>query len=104
MNQADRVKLMKFVCSFAWADLDVGRTEREFVLGLVDGLGLDATERLQVNGWLQCPPNPDEVDPQDVPEEHRGFFLSAARALVERDGKITPEEAESLALFEQHLQ
>src|SRR5688500_6073014 len=44
LSRDDRLRLMKFVCSFAWADLRVQEEERSFVKKLVRKLKLDAEE------------------------------------------------------------
>lgn len=98
------MKLMRFVCSFAWTDLEVGDEERAYVERLVDRLELGQDERTRVRNWLQVPPAPDDVDPTDVPREHRKLFLDALRELAEQDGRIDEEERVSLALFEQLVQ
>lgn len=67
LDREDRLRLMKFVCSFAWADLEVKDAERKLVKKLVSRLGLDAAEVAQVDGWLEVPPRPEEVDPSDIP-------------------------------------
>ncbi len=90
---------MKFVCSFAWADLEVQPEERRFVARLARTLRLDADERAQVEEWLKTPPRPEEVDPTTIPKAHREIFLETVRALVASDGQVSPEEAENLALF-----
>ena len=92
---------MKFVCSFAWADLEVSPEELKFVGKLVDNLGLDADEVTQVQGWLNVPPAIGEVDPTKVPLQHRELFMAAARGLVKADGVVAEDEAVSLALFDQ---
>jgi hypothetical protein len=102
LSREDRLRLMKFVCSFAWADLEVQDEERAFVAKMIDYLELDA-DRAQIEGWLRHPPRPEEVDPTDVPREHRELFLDAVRRLVAADDRIDPKEAETLALFEQLL-
>ena len=94
------MRLMRFVCSFAWADLEIQDEERAFVAKLVKQLKLDDEEKLQVEGWLQLPPRPEEVDPAQVPRAHRALFLDAVRAVIAADGKIAPEEDETLELFE----
>jgi tellurite resistance protein len=99
LNREDRLRLMKFVCSFAWADLEVRDEEREFVADMVERLELDAEEVRQVRGWLESPPRADEVDPNQVPPEHREVFVSAARAVLEHDGEVNEEEAVTLELF-----
>ena len=66
MSPEDRLQLMKFVCSFAWADLRIGQEERDFVHRMVRRLHLSPEEAQLVEGWLQHPPPPDEVDPMLV--------------------------------------
>ncbi|WP_052546655.1 TerB family tellurite resistance protein [Enhygromyxa salina] len=102
LPREDRLRLMKFVCSFAWADLEVQDEERDFVGSMIETLNLQ-DDRKQIEGWLKHPPPPEEVDPTDVPREHRELFLDAVRRLVAADDRIDPQEAETLALFEQLL-
>jgi len=101
LSPRQRLLLMRFVCSFVWADLEVRPAEREFVARLVERLGLDEDEKRQVARWLRQPPAPDSVDPGKVPRRHRAMFLRAARAAVEADGEVAPEERESLEIFGQ---
>ena len=100
LPREDRLRLMKFVCSFAWADLEIQEEERDFVGKMIETLKLE-DDRKQIEGWLRHPPPPEEVDPTDVPREHRELFLDAVRRLVAADDRIDPKEAETLALFEQ---
>ena len=72
----DRMRLLRFVCSFAWADLEIQPSERAFIMDLVVKLGVDEEERETVNEWLQTPPLPEEVDPMEIPVEHRQLFLN----------------------------
>jgi len=102
LPREDRLRLMKFVCSFAWADLEIQDEERDFVGKMIETLSLEDDRKL-VEGWLKHPPRPEEVDPTDVPHEHRELFLNAVRELVAADDRIDPKEAETLALFEQLL-
>jgi uncharacterized tellurite resistance protein B-like protein len=96
----ERLRLMKFVCSLAWADLEVQAEERAFVRRMVSRLGLSAAERAQVDGWLQVPPPVDDVDPAEIPREHRKLFLDTLRELVLADGAVDEQEQASLALLE----
>jgi uncharacterized tellurite resistance protein B-like protein len=98
-----RLRLLQFVCSFAWADLEVHPDERAFVLRLLRRLGLGEQEEEQVRGWLELPPPPEAVDPMDIPFEHRKVFLAAIDGVIAADGSIAPEERESLRLLEQLL-
>jgi len=100
LDREDRLRLMKFVCSFAWADLEIQDEEREFIGKLVAQLDLDDEDQAQVNAWLEVPPSAEELDPADIPIEHRQLFLDTARAMIVADGKIDPDEAENFALLE----
>ena len=101
MNPADRIRLMQFVCSFAWADLEVRPEERKFIGDLVLRLELGADETRQVQRWLEVPPAPEDLDPTDVPRLHREAFLEAIEGLIRADGEVADEERENLALFKQ---
>jgi uncharacterized tellurite resistance protein B-like protein len=103
LDRSERLRLLQFVCSFAWADLEVHPQERAFVERLVRRLGLDEEDERKVQGWLEVPPSPDAVDPTDIPPEHRKVFLSAIDGVIAADGAIAPEERESLRLLEQLL-
>ena len=41
LSRPERLRLMRFVCAFAWADLQVRKEERTFVKRLMDQLELD---------------------------------------------------------------
>ena len=97
------MRLMKFVCSFAWADLEVNARERAFVADLLRRLELDSLEGAEVEGWLAVPPRPESVDPTTIPVAHREIFLAAIRGIIEADGRIDSEEVESLTIFRQLL-
>lgn len=101
LSQEERLQLMRFVCSFAWADLEIQPKERKFVERLVTRLHLSDDERKQVLSWLEVPPEVDAIDPQQIPRAHRKLFLDTARQMVEADGKVDPEELETLQLLEQ---
>lgn len=103
LEKQDRLRLMKFVCTFAWADLEVVDQERRLVMRMVEKLGLEADEKKQVAQWLELPPKAEEVDPASVPHAHRQLFLQAAREIIAADGEISEDERENLSLFEQLL-
>ena len=102
LDRDERLRLMRFVCSFAWADLEIQPEERTFVSKMIDHLGLQ-DERPQIEHWLRHPPAPEEVDPTEVPRQHRALFIEAIRGLVAADNVIDPNEREMLSLFEQLL-
>jgi uncharacterized membrane protein YebE (DUF533 family) len=94
---------MRFVCSFAWADLEIADAERDFIVKMVVRLGLDEEEQEQVAQWLEVPPRADDLDPADVPKEHRQLFLDAAKAMILSDGNVEDVEAENLIILDQLL-
>ncbi|MEM7247585.1 MAG: TerB family tellurite resistance protein [Acidobacteriota bacterium] len=100
LTSEDRLSLVRFVCSFAWADLEITDEERELVGSLVEDLGLEGGEKRQALGWLERPPRPDDVDPTLVPMEHRQLFVQAAREIIAGDGRLSDEELDSLRIFE----
>lgn len=101
LGPADRLRLLRFVASFAWSDLTITAGERAYVHRLVSRLHLTPQEAREVEGWLRSPPLEDDVDPTTIPREHRELFLDAVREMVESDGDVSPEERESLLLLEQ---
>lgn len=104
LSREDRLRLMKFVCSFAWADLDVNSAERRFVERLVRRLHLPDEERSEVAVMLEIPPRAEDIDPLEVPYEHRVLFVKTVKDLLLADGSVDPAEAENLDLFEQLLE
>jgi uncharacterized tellurite resistance protein B-like protein len=103
LDKDSRLRLVRFVCSFAWADLEVQDAERSFVTKLLAELGLDEDERRAADEWLAVPPLPEEVDPMDIPDDHRQVFLSTALQVVGADGNVDSAEMEMLSLFEKLL-
>jgi hypothetical protein len=99
LTREERLLLMRFVCSFAWADLEVRPQERELVARMIRRLELDEEEEQQVLEWLESPPPLGSVDPKLVPKAHRMKFLRAVESTVTVDGEVSPEERESLLVF-----
>jgi uncharacterized tellurite resistance protein B-like protein len=99
LSREERLLLMRFVCSFAWADLEVKPAERELVAQMIRRLELDEEETRQVLQWLESPPSPASVDPKLVPRAHRMKFLRAVESTITVDGEVSPEERESLVVF-----
>ena len=99
LSPSERMNLMKFVCSFAWTDLNVSHAERDLVMRISGSLHLTDSEAKQVAGWLEVPPPIDEVDPTSVPPAHRQLFLTTLGMIVKADGKVVGAEHESMELF-----
>ncbi len=100
LSTQERRQLLRFVCSFAWADLEVVDAERTLLKELVGRMGLDADESAEIEGWLSHPPDPATIDPMDVPRAHRELFLEEISQMVVADGVVAEGEAENLALFQ----
>src|SRR5688500_5353669 len=94
LSREDRLLLLKFVCAFAWTDLEIRDSERRLVRRLVERLKLDDDDARQVEEWLTVAPSPQSVDPARVPQDHRRTFIEAVRALIYADGQVDPEERE----------
>lgn len=103
LTREDRLRLIRFICSFAWADLEMADSEQQFVRNMVATLELDEEEQAIVEEYLKIPPAPEDVDPTDVPLEHRELFLHTALQIVGADGRVDERELENLTLFEQLL-
>lgn len=99
LSPAERMNLMRFVCSFAWTDLRVATAERDLVMRIAGRLGFADDEVAQVKQWLQVPPDVEELDPSAIPREHRQLFLQLAELVAKADGRVVPAERDSLALF-----
>jgi uncharacterized tellurite resistance protein B-like protein len=103
LNREDRLRLVKFVCSFAWADLVIRPEERIFVDHIVQSLKLSDEDQTKVAGWMAVPPNPESVDPTRIPLEQRKIFLDSIEGVILADGEVSPEERENLALLRELL-
>ncbi len=103
LSTKDKLRLMKFVCSFIWADLEVKESEKKFVTRLAKKLDLSDDDVAQVRKWMKVPPKPEEVDPTQIPREHRQMFLDTIRDVITADGEVAKDEWENLELFEQLL-
>jgi hypothetical protein len=104
MTVAERMNLLRFVCSFVWTDLKVTQAERDLVMRICGRLALHDREVAQVRQWLAVPPAADELDPANVPKAHRQMFLRAAELAVQADGKVARAEADALALFRELIE
>jgi hypothetical protein len=103
LDRRDRLRLVQFVCSFAWADFEIQPEERVFIARLIRRLDLSDEEDEQVRKWLDRPPSLDDLDPTSIPAAHRRLFVEAIEGLIGADGAIGDEERESFDVFKQLL-
>ncbi len=101
LDSTERLRLLRFVTTVAWADLSITAGERAYVHRLVSRLHLTPEEAVKVEGWLKEPPSADIVDPASIPHEHRQLFLDAVREMMDADGEVSPEENETFSLLRQ---
>ncbi len=99
LTREERLLLMRFVCSFAWADLEVKPEERALAARYIRRLQLGEEEKRQVSQWLESPPTPESVDPELIPKAHRMTFLRAVESTITVDGEVSTEERDSLIVF-----
>lgn len=103
LDRRDRLRLVEFVCSFAWADFEVQPEERVFIARLIRRLELDEDEDLRVQQWLDRPSGFNDLDPTSIPAAHRRFFVEAIEGLISADGEVSEEELETFEIFKQLL-
>jgi uncharacterized tellurite resistance protein B-like protein len=104
LSSSDRLLLLKFLCAFAWTDLDVSDKERLFVRRVLGHAKLGGEDEAQVEQWLAVAPSPGSVDAKNVPLQHRKVFLDAIRGLVYADGSVDPDERASLDRLREALE
>lgn len=104
LSRDERLLLIKFVCAYAWTDLEIHAGERRFVERLVQRLELDEKDKKEVEHWLHVAPSPSEVDPTLVPAAHRRAFVEAVRAVMYADGNVEAEEREQLERLKNALE
>lgn len=103
LTSSERRQLLRFICSFAWADLEVQLEERDFIRGVVHDLQLPPEELAEVELMLAIPPHPDSIDPQDIPMEHKRLFLEKAMGMIRADGVVNQRENTNFRLFKELL-
>ena len=104
LDRSQKLRLLEFVCSFAWTDLKVQQQERDLIMRAVGRMGLGNDDIKKVEGWLKAPPPADEVDPTTIPKEHRKAFFEAIVAIARADGRMVPAERDQLELFRELLE
>lgn len=98
-TREERALLIRFVCSFAWADSEIRREERALVERLARSLGLEDDESCPTASWLDGPPGASSDDSPAVPREHRTAYLHALLSIVTADMEVSPAERAALGRF-----
>jgi uncharacterized tellurite resistance protein B-like protein len=92
LSRDDRMLLLRFVCAFAWTDLQIRDGERKFVERLLERMQMSNDDRAEALGYLHVAPSPEATNPSLVPPEHRRLFIDSVRALIYADGDVDAEE------------
>jgi uncharacterized membrane protein YebE (DUF533 family) len=97
MDERTRINLLKMACVAAWSDLSIADSERKVVLDLAREISVGDEGRALAEGWLKSPPS--DFDPYDIPHKHAKTFIEALQTVMRADGRIDPEESETLNLI-----
>ena len=88
----EKLRLVRFMCAFAWADLDVSEREQALLSALIRKLDLPDEARLEAESWIEHPPDEEELDPNDIPLAQRRLFVSAATEIRRARRAIVVDE------------
>ena len=88
---------MHAACVAAWSDLEIQKEERAIILDLCVRLALPQPDIIRAQSWLDGPP--PYLDPNQIPREHAAVFLAALEEVIASDGRIQPEESETMSLI-----
>jgi uncharacterized tellurite resistance protein B-like protein len=94
LSRDERLLLLRFVCAFAWTDLQIHPGERKFVERLIERMQLSSDDRAEALAYLHVAPSPEATNPKLVPPQHRQMFIDSVRALIYADGEVDAEERE----------
>ncbi len=99
LTDKERVDLMRFLCSFAWADGEVQAEERTVLERVLGSLGLSAEARAEATAWLLAPPPMDGFDFRAIAADKRALFIDQAFEVAAADGGLAPDELRHLQMF-----
>lgn len=97
--QDEKQLIFKFLCVLAWADFVIHPKERKFIENLAKTFEVEPKLELMIQGWLQHPPRPEEVDPYSIPTELIELVLEHASGVAKADGGIDIMELEIIELL-----
>ena len=99
LTSEERVELMRFLCSFAWADDEVQDEERVVLMKVLDNIGLGEDDRTKVLAWLEERPDMTGFDFGSIPQDKRDIFLDLAFSVASAHGGLAKEELAHLQMF-----
>jgi uncharacterized tellurite resistance protein B-like protein len=90
------MKVVKAMAAMAWSDGRLDAKEKEKLRLLAKKVGLDASERSRVEGFLMSRPSLDEVTFDELSEKERQAFFLLAVHYAYLDGTAAPGEVKVL--------
>jgi tellurite resistance protein len=100
----EKLSVMRFICAFAWADLEIQNDEVKLINQIMQALELDKKHYQTVYQWLKRPPRAEDVDPFTIPDNLKEIILDAATGVILADGELQDSEMEMLELLQNILQ
>ena len=100
LTTEDKLRVMRFICAFAWADLEIQSDERNIITQIMKALDLEEEHHGKVHLWLERPPRAEDVDPFTIPENLKGIIIDAAKAVILADGELQDSEMDLLELLQ----
>ena len=95
----EKILIFKFLCVLAWSDFIIHPQERKIIEQLALDFEVGANIQHMIQGWLQHPPRPEEVDPYSIPTELIELVLEYATGVAKADGGIDIWELEMIELL-----
>jgi uncharacterized membrane protein YebE (DUF533 family) len=95
MSQA-RLDVVRAMAAMAWSDGRMDKKEMERLRVLGQRIGLDASERSRMEGFLRSRPSLDQVDFSGLNEKERHAFYMLALHYAYMDRKVKPGEKKML--------
>jgi hypothetical protein len=99
-RHSEKLQLLRFASSFLWADLEVEKSERAFMLELARELDVTEADALEL---LECPPVADDVDPARVSRSLAASVRAIALRAIAADGRVAPAEMQMFHLLDELL-
>ena len=100
LDRQYRLRLMQFLCSFAWADGKVQEQEKLLIRRFAEYLDFDDEAIRNIEAWLKQAPRLEEFDMSEISQVDRVIFVEAIESVILADGRMAAKEQ---ALFDRLL-
>ena len=91
------------VLAVAWADDDLNKVERDFLVGLIERTGLSSDARQELMGWLDSPPPDPDWSMLSAHPTLGEDILRQALILACMDMTVTAKEMSFLHRLREHI-